>query len=212
MRRLFRRGEKAFHSAEYWARRYEAGGTSGAGSAGALAAYKAEHVNGLVARLGIGSVIEFGSGDGNQAALFDFPGYTGVDVVPGVVEAARRRFADRPSWRFLTADDYAAAPVTAELAMSLDVIYHLVEDAVFEAYMRTLAAAAGRYLLVYASDHDAETPSRHVRHRAYSRWLAAEAAALEPVETWANPHAWTEGADPEATSFAFFRLYARTGG
>jgi SAM-dependent methyltransferase len=208
---LFRRGDKAFRSASYWAERYRAGGTSGAGSAGVLAAYKAAHVNGLVARLGLDSVIEFGSGDGNQAALFDFSGYTGVDVVPQVVEAARRRFVDRSGWRFLTAEDYAAAPVTADMVMSLDVIYHLVEDDVFEASMRTLVGAAGRYLLGYASDHDSEARARHVRHRSYSRWLETEAPEFQAVETWENPNAWTEGADPEATSFAFFRLYERRG-
>ena len=69
--------------------------------------------------------IEFGSGDGNQASLFDFPIYTGVDVVPQVIEEARERFADRPGWSFATLEEYLRHPTRADLAMSLDVVYHL---------------------------------------------------------------------------------------
>jgi hypothetical protein len=202
---------KTFRSADYWRERYEKGRTSGPGSFGRLAAYKAEFVSALVAERGIGSVIEFGSGDGNQASLFDFPDYTGVDVVPQVIEAARRRFADRPGWSFVTLEEYARHPRRADLAMSLDVIYHLVEDATFTEYMTRLVAAADRFVLIYASDHDATTTARHVRHRAYSRWMAEFAPDFEAVATWENPYPQVEGADPTTTSFAFFRLYARRG-
>jgi hypothetical protein len=212
VRNPFQRRSKTFRSADYWRERYKAGRTSGAGSSGRLAAYKAEFINALVAERRIGSVIEFGSGDGSQASLFDFPDYTGVDVVPQVVEAARRRFADRPGWRFVTADAYAARPTEHDLAMSLDVIYHLVEDEVFEDYMRRLTAAARRFVLVYASDRDAAVDARHVRHRRYSRWMAESAPEFEAAGSWENPYPFTEDADPTQTSFAFFRLYARRPG
>lgn len=204
---------KPFRSADYWRKRYEAGRTSGPGSAGRLAAYKADFVNALVAERGIASVVEFGSGDGEQASLFRFPNYTGVDVVPQVVEAARLRFADRPGWRFVTLDEYDRGPSRHDLAMSLDVVYHLVEDKVFSAYMTRLVEAAERFVLVYASDRDAaqKEKSRHVRHRAYGRWMAERAPAWEPVANWDNPYPYVEGADPETTTFAFFRLYARRG-
>lgn len=197
-------------SGAYWQRRYRRGGTSGAGSYGRLAAYKAGVVNGLVQERGIRSVVEFGSGDGNQAALFTFPDYTGVDLVPQVVAAARARFAARPGWRFLTTAEDAAEAGSYELALSLDVIYHLVEDAVYDAYMRRLCAAAGRYLLVYASDRDdSATGTAHVRHRAYSRWIAAHAPELRPLRDWQHPYPMTPDSDPRQTSFAAFRLFGR---
>lgn len=210
MRNLFSL-RKPFRSADYWRRRYEAGRTSGPGSTGRLARYKAEFINALVAERGVDSVIEFGSGDGEQARLFDFPRYTGVDVAPQVVDLARRQFSDRPGWRFVTLDEYRSRPSRHDLAMSLDVVYHLVEDEVFARYMACLTGAAERYVLVYASDHDA-TPKKkpaHVRHRAYSRWMAEHAPQFEAVGTWDNPFPYTEGADPLTTTFAFFRLYAR---
>ena len=199
-------------SGDYWTRRYASGKTSGAGSYGRFAEYKAEFINRFVAENHVGRVIEFGSGDGNQASLFDFPEFTGVDLVPQVVEAARKRFADRPGWEFMTVAEDAARGGRADMAQSLDVIYHLVEDEVFEGYMRRLADAAGRFLLVYSSDHDeAETGNAHVRHRRYSDWLAANAPELKPARSWENPFARTPESDPKETTFAFFSLFQREG-
>ena len=46
-------------SAAYWDARYRAGGNSGAGSYGRLAAFKAEVLNEFVRRRGIRSIVEF---------------------------------------------------------------------------------------------------------------------------------------------------------
>src|SRR5579864_6395854 len=67
-------------SQTYWDQRYAEGGTSGSGSYGEQAAFKAEILNGFVARHGIQSVIEFGCGDGNQLSLASYPSYVGLDV------------------------------------------------------------------------------------------------------------------------------------
>lgn len=198
-----------FRSADYWQERYRSGRGSGAGSVGRLAAYKADFVNDFVSAQGVASVIEFGMGDGDQASLFRFPDYTGLDIVPQVVANARKRFADRPGWRFQTLAEYRAAPAQRDLALSLDVIYHLVEDAVFADYMALLVAAAGRFLLVYSSDHEAAGGAGHVRHRAYSAWMAAHAPAFAVAGSWDNPFALAEGGDPLVSSFARFRLYQR---
>src|SRR5438270_10704846 len=61
------------NSSSYWNRRYVAGGTSGAGSYGRLARFKADVLNAFVAESGIASVIEFGCGDGAQLALSNYP-------------------------------------------------------------------------------------------------------------------------------------------
>ncbi|WP_300517900.1 class I SAM-dependent methyltransferase [Aliiroseovarius sp.] len=207
LRKLF--GRKFDNSGAYWLDRYEAGGTSGAGSYGRLAEYKARIINALVAEREIGSVVEIGCGDGNQCSLFDFANYTGVDISPKVVAEARTRFADRPGWEFHEADTFQTLGRPAEMSMSLDVIYHLVEDEVFDTYMRDLTDAAGKYLLVYASDHDAPARSPHVRHRAYSDWLAANAPEFELLQTWEHEFPMTSGGDKKETSFAFFRLFGR---
>jgi Methionine biosynthesis protein MetW len=59
----------AFSSGDYWESRYRAGGTSGAGSYGLLAAFKADFINAFVTDNGIASVLDLGCGDGNLLSL-----------------------------------------------------------------------------------------------------------------------------------------------
>lgn len=63
-------------SGDYWEQRYRQAGNSGAGSYGRLAEFKAEVLNEFVARHSIGSVVEFGSGDGNQLTLAKYDNAT----------------------------------------------------------------------------------------------------------------------------------------
>lgn len=79
-------------SSWYWEERYRQGGTSGSGSFGRLAEFKAETLNGYVARMAIQSVIEFGCGDGAQLDLARYPRYVGVDVAESSISACRSLF------------------------------------------------------------------------------------------------------------------------
>ena len=100
----------------------------------------------------------------------------------------------------------------AELALSLDVIYHLVEDGVFSQHMRTLFAAADRFVIIYASDSDAndEHEGRHVRHRKFSRWVAENQPSWELLEHVPNRYPYR--GDYRKGSFADFFIYARVAG
>lgn len=162
-------------SGDYWERRYAAGGTSGAGSYSELAAFKADVLNEFVAAEGIRSVIEFGCGDGNQLSLARYPAYTGLDVSDTAIAQCRERFAGDASKAFRRMDDYAGE--TAELSLSLDVIYHLVEDPVYEQYMQVLFDAAERFVVVYSTDTDRNPvlQAPHVRHRRFTDWVEANA-------------------------------------
>lgn len=200
-----------FESAKYWSDRYEEGRTSGSGSYGRLARYKADVINELAGSQNIGSVLELGSGDGNQASLFEFDRFTGVDVSRLVVDRANERFADRPGWQFIHSDAFIVEPRAFDMTMSLDVIYHLVEDDVFNRYMRDLVTLADRFVLIYASDHDEQAASPHVRHRSYSMWMAENAPEFTLTKTYEQPYPMVEGADVDQTSFAFFRLFERQG-
>lgn len=199
-----------FRSADYWRERYRGGGNSGAGAGGRLAVYKAHIVNVTCETRRIRSVVEFGSGDGSQATLFHVPQYLGVDVSPEALEIARARLEGRTNFRLKALDAFKAEPETADLSVSLDVIYHLVEDAVFEDYMERLFAAARKFVLIYSSDHDAEATVPHVRHRRYSTWIERHAPHWRLARTLEQPFPYREGAtNPRTTSFAFFRLFRR---
>lgn len=201
--------ELAFNSAEYWESRYSIGGTSGAGSYNRLAEFKANVLNDFVEKNDIHSIIEFGSGDGAQLEIAKYPSYVGVDLSPTVVDVAKARFRDDPSKQFLHLS--GLSPDTrAELSLSLDVIYHLVEDDVFEEYMRRLFDAAMRYVIIYASNHeDACESAAHVRHRCFSRWVEAERPDFALVRHIPNEFPFDEN-DQDNTSFADFYIFRRT--
>jgi cyclopropane fatty-acyl-phospholipid synthase-like methyltransferase len=162
-------------SASFWERNYARGGTSGNGSYGALAQAKAEFLNGFVQEHDLQSVIEFGCGDGHQLSLADYPRYVGLDVSRSAVTVCKRRFADDPTKSFFLYDGGCfvdrAGLFTADLAISLDVIYHLVEDQVFETYMAQLLAAGRRYVVVYSTNTVVGKTAPHVRHRRFSSWV-----------------------------------------
>jgi SAM-dependent methyltransferase len=174
-------------SADFWEQTYARGGTSGDGSYGTLADDKAAFLNGFVGEQGIHSVIEFGCGDGNQLSLASYPAYTGLDVSRAAIGLCKRRFAQDRTKSFFVYDgtcfvDHAGV-FTADLALSLDVVYHLVEDVVFVTYMRHLFAAARQYVIVYTTNTEIPGTAPHVRHRRFTDWVDANCPGWSLVQT-----------------------------
>jgi hypothetical protein len=202
-------GRSTFSSAGYWRERYEAGANSGPGSYGELANFKARVLNGFVRDNGIESVIEFGCGDGNQLSLARYPRYTGIDISPLAVQTCRRLFRDDRSKEFFLASEDDGR--RADLALSLDVVFHLTEDHIFDTYMRRLFAAADKFVIVYSSDQDepVEPVVAHVRHRRFTSWVERE-MAWQWVLVNRIPNAHPYNGDYRTTSFCDFFVYAKS--
>src|SRR5262245_61047310 len=79
-------------SENYWIERDKRGGDSGRGSYGNLTQFKADVINQFVEENHIGTIIEFGCGDGNQLALAKFPSYIGFDISPDAIMQCKRIF------------------------------------------------------------------------------------------------------------------------
>jgi hypothetical protein len=195
------------HSAQYWDERYQAGGNSGAGSSGRLAEFKAEVLNRFVRERGIASVIELGCGDGKQLKLAIYPNYIGIDVSPEAIALCRARFDGDETKTFYATSEMPVL-VPRDLALSLDVIYHLIEDDTFHAYMRQLFDAASRYVIVYSSNKDAPGPAVHVRHRAFRDWIAENRPSWTLIEAIRNKYPYDDR-DPDTTSFADYYGFER---
>lgn len=177
-------------SARYWERRYARGGDSGSGSAGRLARYKADFLNNFVREHNIQSVIEFGCGDGRQLQRADYPIYTGLDIAPSAVAHCRTLFDGDATKRFAVYDPRSFQPAgfQADLAISIEVVFHLTEDDLYERHLRHLFASARRRVVIFAADEDRATPFPHLRLRRFTpdaARLAPDWRLLEKVE---NPH------------------------
>lgn len=208
-RRLSKPPAEFTNSEDYWKQRYEKGGNSGEGSYGPLAQYKASFINQFCKDHGVGSVVEFGCGDGNQASKLKVERYTGVDISEQCIEWARRNIR-RDGWQFLTLDEFRSLDENDfEAALSLDVVYHLIEDEVYERYLSDLFGSASRFVLIYSSNLDFFDPKfPHVRHRP----IVSDVARLEPgwqfVRTEPNPY-YREPTSSEYGSFAQFHIFQK---
>ncbi len=190
-------------SADYWERRYRLGMTSGPGSAGELARFKADFLNSFVREQGVQTVIEFGCGDGAQLALARYPSYVGIDVSASAIELCRSRFAGDATKSFTHQPDTGpdGPREVADLALSLDVIYHLLENDVYAAYLDRLFRAAKCWVIVYSSNRDEAVSARHVRHRPFVEDVRRRHPEFELVRKVENPR--------PAESFADFYIFRR---
>lgn len=194
------------NSDTYWKERYNTGGNSGAGSYGRLAEFKARTVNDIVAKNSYQSAIEIGCGDGAQLSLLHIGQYIGVDVSQTIIERCKKQFSDRPSFTFLTQQEFEKSEHIADISLSLDVIYHLVEDIVFDSYMHTLFNAASDCVIIYASNKDETTKDSHVRHRKFTDWVNVHKPNFCQESYIPNPYPF-DADNPETTSFADFYVF-----
>lgn len=152
-------------SAAYWDRRWRSGPPC-PGSAGKVARHKAAWLNALIEERAVRSVVDWGCGDGFVAGLLDVTSYTGVDVSPAAICRAVERLGDDASFVLLRAD--AEVTIRADLAVSMEVLFHLTDDAEYLTYLDRLFRSARRLVAVYGTDYDSETVA-HMRHRNVTR-------------------------------------------
>jgi hypothetical protein len=186
-------------SASFWEQNYRVGGTSGDGSYGRLAQGKADFLNAFVREHAVHSVIEFGCGDGHQLSLARYPRYTGLDVSRSAIALCQRRFAGDVTKNFFLYDgacftDHAGI-FSGDLALSLDVIYHLTEDDVFEAYLTHLFAAGRRYVVVYSTNMVMPGTAPHVRHRLFCSWVESNCRQWQLTKVTRGPDSGPGRAD-----------------
>ena len=194
-------------SDNYWIKRYDSGGNSGDGSYGKLAEFKAEVLRKLIQGDDVKTIIEYGCGDGNQLKLGEYPSYTGFDVSPKAISLCRERFSSDTTKTFKLMNEYIGEK--AQLTLSLDVIYHLVEDKVFCEYMHRLFESAEEFVVIYSSEtsENEKGQAAHVKHRRFSEWVEK----LEPEWKLRDhiPNKYPFTGDTKTGSFADFYIYEK---
>ncbi|MDZ7682674.1 MAG: hypothetical protein U5J63_13415 [Fodinibius sp.] len=169
-------------SKEYWENRYDLGGASGQGSYDELAQFKADIINRFVQKENIETIIEYGCGDGNQLKMADYPSYIGFDISAEALSRCKNIFSNDPTKTFKFMKEYEGE--TAQLTLSLDVIYHLIEDEVYHRYMKRLFDSSTQYVIIYSSNTSKQKllQMKHVKHRKFSDWIGENRPEWEQIK------------------------------
>lgn len=206
--KLIRPRVNFLNSSQYWDDRYKLGGSSGSGSYGRLAQFKARVLNDFVEQRGIHSVIEWGCGDGNQLMLAVYPKYLGLDVSPTAIKMCEEKFQFNDNYQFKAVNKYSGEQ--SDLAISLDVIYHLIEDDVFHIYMENLFSSSNRFVIIYAYNFKKIYELPHEVGREFMVWVQENAPQWSLIEKIKNKFPYDPN-DPSNTSQSDFYIFERVG-
>lgn len=196
------------NSAYYWEQRYIRGGNSGKGSYNRLAQFKADVINKFVEENAIDSVIEWGCGDGNQLSLAKYPQYVGYDVSEQAIFMCQERYSGDRTKRFMwCGGEGFTNDIKADLAISLDVIYHLIEDDIYQIYMERLFGSSKKYVCIYSSDFD-KGYAQHVKCRKFTDYVKDNFKEWDLMEYIPNMYPYEEN-NPGNTSWSDFYFYKK---
>jgi SAM-dependent methyltransferase len=194
-----------FDVAKYWNDRYKSGGDSGAGSYGLLAIFKAEIINDFVEKNNINTVLEFGCGDGNQLTLANYHIYKGIDISEAAINICKNTFQNDLSKVFLTEHD----GTKAELVLSLDVLFHIIDEKELHEYIFNLFRYATKYVIIYACD---EIPNydcpKHFKPKPFTNWINKNIMGWKLKDFIKNKYPYN-AENPTGTSVSNFYIYER---
>ena len=133
--------------------------------------FKAGIINNFVKNNKITSIIEYGCGDGNQLRFSEYPQYIGFDISQKAISLCEEIFYNDSNKIFKLMREYSGE--TAQLTLSLDVIYHLIEDDIFYHYMERLFNSSEQFVIIYSSNTDSNIRNEdpHVKHRSFEKWI-----------------------------------------
>jgi 2-polyprenyl-3-methyl-5-hydroxy-6-metoxy-1,4-benzoquinol methylase len=198
-------------SKNYWEERYSKGGDSGYGSYSKFASFKAEYINKFVKENNVSTVLEFGCGDGNQLTLAEYPHYIGLDVSSTIIDLCNNKFKGDTTKEFKIYDSFAYdKSIKCDVSMSLDVIYHLVEEEVYSKYMDHLFSGSDKFVIIYSSNEYTEQ-TFHEKHRKFTDWVEKNAKDWKLIHQTENKYKQESMSEEEnhETSYADFYIYTK---
>lgn len=194
------------NSTAYWIQRYANGRNSGPGSYNDLAEYKADILNSFIKKNNLITVAELGCGDGNQLKYAIYPQYIGYDVSEDAIEQCKRLFCNDITKKFHLMNELNS--LHADVTLSLDVIYHLVEDTVFNDYMNKLFLAE-KFVIIYSSNTNKQglIQAPHVFHRNFTDYINKHFPAWRLFSFIQNPYTYNQ--NRYTTTFSNFYIYSK---
>jgi 2-polyprenyl-3-methyl-5-hydroxy-6-metoxy-1,4-benzoquinol methylase len=128
----------------YWDERYDAGGTSGPGSIGALQNWKHQTISAYIDPFT--SVIDIGCGDlsfwGNRLPAT----YTGIDFSTVVIAHNLIRFPDR---QWICGPASEKHPISAQAVICFDVLFHIMDENEFRQVLTSICSYSEQWIFIY---------------------------------------------------------------
>ena len=199
-----------FDSKKYWNNRYIKGGNSGAGSYNNLAQFKGDVINNFIGKNKIKSIVDYGVGDGNQLKLINTEKliYTGIDVSEFIISKCKEEFKNDKTKTFIHTDNIDNK-LKADLVLSCDVIYHLIEEHVYKEYMENLFSMSKKYVIIYAKNEDINH-SIHVKFRKFSNYIESNLPEWQLIKHIPNKFQQLKlGENNDNTSPSDFYIYKK---
>lgn len=138
----------------YWNNRYVSGGNSGSGSRGESLRQKCRMINTFIQAHEIKSILDLGCGDGAVAACLDVNSYLGVDVSSYIVEKNSQAFSNDSKKQFRELTGFSVENNSFDLAISLDVIFHIVNLVDLTKHLNLLYKATGKWVIISSTNYD----------------------------------------------------------
>lgn len=196
-----------FNSRLYWEQRYKNGDNSGSGSYGNLVTFKADAINDFIANYSIHKVIDWGCGDGNLCRMIKCDEYLGFDVSATTVDNCTRELGNEKR-KFICYDGgLIDVQEKGDICLSIDVIFHLVEDDVYENYMHNPFNNSQKYVCIYSFDGEIKNTANHVKYRKFSELISMKFPHVKLIKYVKNQYPRKKNSSPETTSWCDFYFY-----
>ncbi len=173
--------KKTVSSSEtYWRGRYADTsskffkGASGNGKLPFRTRYKSKIINSVISTHSVESILDLGCGDGSLTSKIKCKKYFGIEIDKNLTDELRRQYENQPNYNFSTALE-DSWPESFDLSLSIDVIFHLLEDEVYIKYMNMLFMGNAELVLIKSSNHDEVGIGRnaHILHRNFTKNISA---------------------------------------
>lgn len=203
-------------SSAYWEERYKKGGNSGASAFNRLAQFKIDVLNQfLEEHPDILLCYEWGFGDGAFLNEVHFPLYIGAEVSETALSICRTKYAEDEKKHFFMIDEmleYIKVHGECDLAVSLDTLFNLVEDDVYETYMERLFKYTKKYVCILSSDFD-RPQAGHERRRCFTNYVSEHYPEFKLIRKIKNkyPYDFTQLDETSLSDFYFYERKNYTG-
>jgi SAM-dependent methyltransferase len=170
-----------FNSIDYWETRYKNGGNSGLGSRGDNLEFKGKVINQLIEKYNIKSICDLGCGDGEQIKTYNIKKYIGLDVSKSTIDNCKNIFKSDKNKKFYVYQDFNKKNNIVDATISIDVMYHIIEEDIYNNYLNDLINISSKYIIIYSYNNFTNrliNSHAHIKHREFVETMKSKNTKL----------------------------------